>query len=163
MDFLLNNIWEILVVLLVLWIINRVLTGRTGRTGDHIQQEIISNNRYHQMEGGNFTDEDLKSLLPGQKILAVMLVRKRYGLGLKESLTYVENIQHDLLNQPLSEKIAAEAARDLGRTLDGSVSDELREKVKKIKDDGNEIEAIKTLREGVDLDLKSAKGYVDQL
>lgn len=100
MDFLLNNIWAIGAVLLVLWIINKVLTGKTrrigsGGAGDHFRDEIVLNEKIHDIERGNFTDEDLKLLLPIHKVLAITLVRKKYGMNLVETTSYVEKIQNN--------------------------------------------------------------------
>lgn len=161
MEFFWDNIWAILVVLLVLWIVKRVITDRPGY-GDHFQMERLSNIRLREMEDGNFTDQDLKMLLPAQKNLAVSLVRKKFGLGSREALAYVQNIENNLRHESIS-GLKMDSTGHLGGAVDGSVSDELREKVKKIKDGGNHIEAIKALKAGVDIDLKSAKDYVDQL
>jgi len=93
MDFLVNNIWAILLLVVVLWIGNKLLTSTTGE-GDHIEKELLNNEKLREMEDGNFSDEDLKKLLPNQKILVVSMVRKKYGMGLGEALNYVDNLEN---------------------------------------------------------------------
>ncbi|HUF40288.1 MAG TPA: hypothetical protein VMN57_17325 [Anaerolineales bacterium] len=93
-----------------------------------------------------------RELAAGRKINAVKLVREQTGLGLKESLEYVEAL----------EDTEAPSPTELARTTPPPLPADLDE-VTVLLRSGNKIEAIKRYRELRDTSLTEAKAAVDAL
>lgn len=94
--------------------------------------------------------EVVEALRAGQKILAVKLVRERFGVGLREAKTTVEAIEAEL---------EGGGAAAPSSSPFGAAEAEIRGLVRS----GRKIEAIKMVREVTGWGLREAKGAVDGL
>ena len=93
-----------------------------------------------------------QELATGRKINAVKLVREQTGLGLKESLEYVEALERDETPGPLG------PVRTTGPGTGGGLDE-----VQTLLASGNKIEAIKRYRTINDTSLAEAKAAVEAL
>ena len=108
--------------------------------------------------GGNFTgsfDERLKKLIDQWRIIeAVKLVRETKNVGLKEARDYINNF----MRGEESEGIVFESSEDEELTpdeLDAEVYELLMKKQK--------IDAVKLVKENLNIGLKEAKDYVEEI
>ncbi len=140
----------IIFCLIVLAVIIKILVSNRGK-----ERTIYNAGKFSGNIAGDF-DERLKSLIDQWKIMeAVKLVRETKGLGLKESKDYINKF----MRGEEFEGIAFESAENEEviepEELDGKVFELLLKKRK--------IEAIKLVKENLNLGLKEAKDYVEEI
>ncbi len=101
-------------------------------------------------------EERLKSLIDQWKIMeAVKLVRETKGLGLKESKDYINKFMRGVEYQGIAFESANKEEAIEPEELDGKVFELLMKKRK--------IDAIKLVKENLDIGLKEAKDYVEEI
>jgi ribosomal protein L7/L12 len=140
----------ILFCLIVLAVIIKVLVSNRGK-----EHTVYNAGKFSGNVTGDF-DEHLKNLIDQWKIMeAVKLVRETKGLGLKESRDYINKF----IRGEEFEGIAFESAEKEEiiepEELDGKVFELLMKKRK--------IDAIKLVKENLNIGLKEAKDYVDEI
>jgi ribosomal protein L7/L12 len=144
-----NNL-TILVCLFILAVVITILISSRRK-----ERTVFNTDKIGGISTGNF-DERLKSLIDQWKIMdAVKLVRETKGLGLKESKDYINKF----MRGEEYEEIAFESAENEEviepEELDGKVFELLMKKRK--------IDAIKLVKENLDIGLKEAKDYVEEI
>lgn len=91
MQFLVDHIWIVLIVLFLIWLADRFMSKFSGTASRRMDASYM-NEKIRRMEDGDFTDEDLKILLPYQRVLAIQIVKDKYKMNVPEATAYVDRV-----------------------------------------------------------------------
>lgn len=147
-----SEILLIIVVLLCLMILSVIIKVMVSNRGK--EQTDYSTGKMRDISTGNF-DERLKNLIEQKRIIeAVKLVRESKNIGLKEAKDYINKFMR---GEETEGMIFESSEKELltPEELDGKVFEML---VKKQK-----IHAIKLVKENLNIGLKEAKDYVEEI
>jgi ribosomal protein L7/L12 len=143
-------ILTILVCLFILAVVITILISSRRK-----ERTVYNTGKTSGINTGNF-DERLKSLIDRWKIMeAVKLVRETKGLGLKESKDYINKFMRGEEYEGIAFESAEKEEAIEPEELDGKVFELLMKKRK--------IDAIKLVKENLDIGLKEAKDYVEEI
>ena len=143
-------ILTILICLFILAVVITILISSRRK-----ERTVYNTGKTSGISTGDF-DERLKSLIDQWKIMeAVKLVRETKGLGLKESKDYINKFMRGEEFEGIAFESAEKEEAIESEELDGKVFELLMKKRK--------IEAIKLVKENLNIGLKEAKGYVEEI
>ena len=92
-----NHIWLVLIVLFVIWLIDKVLSKFPDSSEKSNRSQSSINEKIRRMERGAFSDEELMSLLPNQRVLAIQIVKERFAMNIREAKDYVAGVEKKMI------------------------------------------------------------------
>lgn len=105
----------------------------------------------------------IKSLLvKGDKLKAVKVLREATGLGLGDAVRIVEKMTPPQKNGP-GQKPPTATSVDLGKAAHADIGPDHLDELRSLVGAGQQIQAIKMVRELTGMGLKDAKDFVDGL
>lgn len=124
------------------------LTSETARVCEHCGAPVTKS----ATDNVELTDRIRRLVAEGQKIEAIKLLREATGAGLAEAKAGVEAIEREDAN--------AGTGMDHGAV---EANDELEQRLRRLVQEGQKIQAVKLYRERTSCGLKEAKEFVESL
>lgn len=154
-----DQIWIIVGVVVVILVLRALTVRRVNGSAAHLQgiknsSRSLKSRRKSGIRTDSISDagtvEAVRQMLEGGRFIeAVKYVRETKGIGLKEAKLFVESVQNNQVQKPSSKANFS--------------STEIATRAKHLRDGGHKIEAIKYVQDHTQMDLVTAKRFVESL